>query len=301
MYGMKENKGLYHTFTLFDTLGKSSFTINPERGGIVTELEAGGTGNVLYMNEATYQDPARYIRGGIPVLFPMVGRLSGDQYQIREETYSMPVHGLVRNYPWEIRGTSFTDGARIVVGIQSNEEMRKAFPFSFDVEFTYTLKGQTLTVEQCFQNLSDQDMPVSFGFHPYFKVRDKKAAQVCLNSETYIDMVNGDRKPAKDIPDFDGEPEVGCLYLDVNDRQAELKTGDYCIKLTFGNGYRHVLLWSLPGEEFICVEPWTAKPDALNTKEELITIPKGECARSFMAISIVHEAGVQERAGTVCW
>lgn len=300
MYGMRETKGLYRTVTLYDTSEKSSFTINPERGGIVTEFQVDGIGNVLYMNEEIYNDPSKYIRGGIPVLFPMTGRLSGDKYQVRGETYSMPVHGLIRNYPWEIRGTSFTDGAGIVVGIKSNEETEKAFPFSFDVEFTYTLKGHTLTVGQCFKNLSGRDMPVSFGFHPYFKVLDKKNTRVSLKADGYKDMVSGDMVPAKEVPDFTREPEVGCLYLDVGGQKAELRTGGYRVELVFSKDYRHVLLWSLPDEDFICVEPWTAKPDALNTEEELIHIRQGGSIRSFMEISVLKADGGQERTGTVC-
>lgn len=297
MYGIRETKDLYQTFTLYDTLGNSSFTINPERGGIVTDFQIDGIGNVLYMNDATYNGTSKYIRGGIPVLFPMVGRLSEDQYQARGKTYSMPVHGLIRNYPWEVRGTSFTDGARIVVGIKSNEEMENAYPFSFDVEFAYTLKGHTLTVEQCFTNMSDQDMPVSFGFHPYFKVPVKKNARVELNADIYQDMVSKAMVSAEKIPDFTGEPEVGCLYFDVKGQKATLHTGDYRVEVKFDKNYRHVLLWSLPQEDFICVEPWTARPDALNTGEELIEIRRGACIRSFMEISVLLDAGAGKGQG----
>lgn len=301
MYGMRETKGQYQTYTLYDTAENSSFTINPERGGIVTEFSVGEAGNILYMNDGIYRDPSKYIRGGIPVLFPMAGRLTGDKYQVQGETYSMPVHGLVRNYPWEIRKTNFTDGAEIVVGMQSNEETKKAFPFSFDVEFTYRLKGSTLAVEQAFKNLSSRDMPVSFGFHPYFRVLDKKNAKVLLDADTYKDMVSGAVVPAEEVPDFTGEHEVGCLFQDVRGQKAVLKADGCHIELEFDCSYRHVLLWSLPNEEFICVEPWTAKPDALNTNEELIRIGKGECVRSYMAISVFRDTDRKERTGTVCW
>lgn len=301
MYGIRETNGQYQTFTLYDTSGNSSFTINPGRGGIVTGFQVDDIGDVLYMNEEIYSDPSKYIRGGIPVLFPMTGRLSGDRYQVQGETYSMPVHGLVRNYPWEIRDTSFTDGAKIVVGIQSNEETKRAFPFSFDVQFTYTLKGSTLTVEQVFANLSGQDMPVSFGFHPYFRVKDKKKAKVLLDADTYKDMVSGAMVPAGEIPDFTGEPEVGCLFLDVRGQKAVLKADGYRVEVGFAHNYRHVLLWSLPKEDFICVEPWTARPDALNTEEELIRIRPGERICSYMEISVSQDTGGEERTGTVCW
>ncbi len=300
MYGMKETKGQYQTYTLYDTEGNSSFTINPGRGGIVTEFHVDGIGDVLYMNEDIYRDPEKYIRGGIPVLFPMTGRLTEDRYQVQGEGYSMPVHGLVRNYPWEIRDTSFTDGAEIVVGMQSNEATKKAFPFSFDVQFKYTLKGSTLSVEQTFTNRSDQDMPVSFGFHPYFRVKDKKGAKVSVDADTYKNMVSGEVMTAEEAPDFAGESEVGCLYLDVRGDKAVLKADGYRVEVGFARNYRHVLLWSLPNEDFICVEPWTAKPDALNTEEGLIRIRPGESICSYMKLSVFQNIDREERTGTIC-
>lgn len=300
MYGIRVNEGDRETYTLYDSGKESSFTINPKRGGIITEFKTRDFGHILYMNEEIYKDPLKYIRGGIPVLFPMTGRLSGDTYKLQGVEYSMPVHGLVRNYPWEIRDTSFTDSATIVVGLKSNEEMKKAFPFSFDVEFTYTLKGNTLTLSQRFTNFSRQDMPVSFGFHPYFKVMDKKTAAVDLAASSYKDMVSGRIVSGQEKPDFTKDQETGCLYLEVKNQKARLRADDRCIDLSFDKNYRHILLWSLPGEDFICVEPWTAKPDALNSKEELIYIRPGETLRSFMEITVYKGENQQERTGTVC-
>lgn len=286
MYDIEEKKGQYTTFTLSDTSGKSCFTINPERGGIVTDFEVDGIGSILYMNEAIYRDPAKYIRGGIPVLFPMTGRLTGDVYRLHDTLYSMPVHGLVRNYPWEVRGTQRKDGAAITIGLRSDETMKQAFPFDFDVEFTYLLKGNTLTVCQAYTNLSGEDMPVSFGLHPYFHVKDKKNARIMLDFASYQDMVSGKLIAGAGIPDFTEGSEVGCLFLDVGGQKAALEADGYRVELAFDGVYRHVLLWTLAGEDFICMEPWTAKPDALNTGEELIRIRPGETMRTAVSITV---------------
>lgn len=290
MFEIKETVGQYRVFTLFDKTEKSHFTINPERGGIVTEFQVEGIGDILYMNEEIYKDPSKYIRGGMPVLFPVAGRLSEDSYRFQDTEYFMPVHGLARNYPWEVRAVSLTEGAEIVVGLRSNEETLQAFPFSFDMEYTYTLKGNTLAVKQNIHNLSAQIMPLSFGFHPYFKVMDKQKAKVLLKSDRYKDMVSGNVVLASESPDFTKEPELGCLFLNVADKRAVLLADRCRIEITFEQNYRHILLWSLAGEDFICVEPWTAKPDALNTKEDLLYVKPGESVQSFMNITVTKEA-----------
>lgn len=56
--------------------------------------------------------------------------------------------------------------------------------------------------------------------------------------------------------------------------------------VSFSNNYKYQLIWSVQEEGFICIEPWTAKADALNTKEDLISIKPGECMKSWIEISI---------------
>ena len=51
--------------------------IVPERGGLVSEWLCNGR-EVLYFDQERYADPAKSIRGGIPVLFPICGNLPDD-------------------------------------------------------------------------------------------------------------------------------------------------------------------------------------------------------------------------------
>lgn len=50
------------------------------------------------------------------------------------------------------------------------------------------------------------------------------------------------------------------------------------------------VVWTLAGRDFVCVEPWTAPADALNTGQGLLWIAPGEARRLWLRIS--SERGV---------
>jgi galactose mutarotase-like enzyme len=35
------------------------------------------------------------------------------------------------------------------------------------------------------------------------------------------------------------------------------------------------VIWTLPGKDFVCLEPWTAPANALNSGESLLIVPPG--------------------------
>ncbi|HEY8537391.1 MAG TPA: hypothetical protein VIL28_00910 [Steroidobacteraceae bacterium] len=61
------------------TCGHIETTIAPHRGAIVTSLRIDGR-ELLYFDEATFNDPAKNVRGGIPLLFPTPGKLENDRW-----------------------------------------------------------------------------------------------------------------------------------------------------------------------------------------------------------------------------
>ena len=47
------------------------------------------------------------------------------------------------------------------------------------------------------------------------------------------------------------------------------------------------VVWTLAGRDFICLEPWTAPGNALNTNEHLIVLPGGQSHMSWIEIEYV--------------
>ena len=103
----------------------------PERGGIVSEWRCGERG-VLYFDQERYADPAKSIRGGIPVLFPICGNLPGDLLQVNGVEHTLKQHGFARNLPWQLQLLDDQSGVRL--SLSSNDETLKAYPFAFLME-----------------------------------------------------------------------------------------------------------------------------------------------------------------------
>lgn len=60
---------------------------------------------------------------------------------------------------------------------------------------------------------------------------------------------------------------------------------DTRVKLSYSDVFKYVVLWSVEGKPFVCVEPWMAKTHELNHKEELPLIEAGTTLEAWMEIA----------------
>ena len=71
----------------------------PARGAIVSALAVGDR-ELLYLDRATLEDPAKNVRGVVPVLFPFCGKLADETFAL---TGTKPKqHGFGRNKAWSM-------------------------------------------------------------------------------------------------------------------------------------------------------------------------------------------------------
>ncbi len=237
----------------------------PARGGMVTRFSVGDV-PVLFLNEATLRDPRKSVRGGIPVLFPIAGRLPGDHYAIGGSTFLMKQHGFARTLPWTVVDESTGDGASVTLGLEASAATRAQYPFEFALRFTYRLRGGTLSVEQRFENRGDGPMPLRPGLHPYFFVPDatKAGARVDTDATRAYDNTAG-REVAVTLPIALANREVDLFLLDHRPRATVLhRPGLPGVSIGFGDDQEVLVVWTLPGCDFVCVEPWRARPGALS-------------------------------------
>jgi galactose mutarotase-like enzyme len=242
---------------LEDESARASVTLAPPRGGIATRFTVGDV-PVLFLDETTLRDPSKNVRGGIPVLFPLAGKLADERYRVGERQYAMPQHGFARNAPWAIAGESVTDGASVTLTLEASAATRALYPFEFALRFTYRLRGAALRVEQRFENRGDAPMPATPGLHPYFYVPDatKAVARVDTDATRAHDNVSG-HDVAIERPVVLAGREVDLVLLDHTPRHAVLhRPGLPGVRLSFGADEKLLVLWTLPGRDFVCVEPW---------------------------------------------
>jgi len=268
--------------------GPDAFKIAPQRGGIVTELTLGGH-RLLYLDRDTFNDPSKSVRGGIPILFPICGPLRDDRWETGGREYGMKQHGFARVLPWQVVSQ---EADRITIELTSSEVTRTSYPFDFSIRYTYQVSAGHLHIEQAFENRSPQPMPFSSGFHPYFATLDKSALRFDIPASVAAPNPYGD---AHSFSGFDFSADVIDLRFPV--RNAALSpdmpaprahfddpTQARRITLSAHPDYRSFVFWTLRDKPFCCLEPWTARGDALNTGDDVLEVKPGETRHLWFEI-----------------
>lgn len=283
-YQISTRNDPYVIYELIESATDSRVQICPERGGIVIGCQLNGE-ELLYLDRATFVDPKANIRGGIPVLFPICGQLVGGEYEWEGVTYKMRNHGVSRTEAWEVAEQSTDGQAALTVVQRSDATTLAAYPFEFELRFTYRLKDGKLTIAQSYRNLSDRPMPVQAGFHPYFATGDNKKLAYRSDATKLLDYNDNQVKPFDGTFDLNGKVESSAL-LDAKTPSISFPLRDAgTITLDYSEPFNKVVLWSVEGKPFICVEPWTALNEALNTREGLIMVQPGEALDLDLGIS----------------
>lgn len=239
--------------------------IAPQRGAIVTSFRVRER-ELLYLDQATFNDRSKNVRGGIPLLFPAAGKLLEDRWQHG----TMKQHGFARNMAWTVAAQS---ESQVTLLLGANDETLSSYPWKFTASLTYAIEPATLVLSFEVVNEDSTPMPFAFGLHPYFVVRDKAHAKIPTKATRAYDNV------AKTIVPFGGfdftSAEVDLHLVDHGSTSATLDLGDATIAMECSSEFKRWVVWTLPGKEFICLEPWSAPGNALNTGEDLIEVPPG--------------------------
>jgi galactose mutarotase-like enzyme len=257
----------------------------PARGGIATQMSVGGR-PLLYMDEGTLLDTTKNVRGGIPVLFPSPGPLEKERFTRNGRSGSMNQHGFARQRPWMVLASSAHEAT---LTLASDASTRAEFPWDFLVTLRYEVGPRSLVIEQLVENQSDEAMPFAFGFHPYFAVpnRDKEKATIPTLAKRAWDNVTK-REIDLEAPIDLTAREVDLHLVDHRASEATLDLGDGSRIVVSGtSAYRRWVIWTLAGKDFVCLEPWTAPANALNTGDDLLLVEPGKTVDLSVRIALL--------------
>jgi aldose 1-epimerase len=300
---------------LADAARKTEVTILPSIGNMAYELKVNGK-NVLYVPEANLAKfKARPSMNGIPFLAPWANRLDQQAFYANGKKYTfnmglgnvrgnIPMHGFLGTSPaWKVAAVKADAKSAWVTSrleFWKYPDMMAQFPFAHTIEMTYRLQEGVLQIETVLRNESTEPMPVSIGFHPYFRLaespRDKWKIHVPVRDHWVVDrnkIPTGEIKPA-DLPDpllLEGRTfdDYFSNLIRGADGRAEFWVQGEKEKLSvlFGPKYTVCVLYVPAGREFLCFEPMAAMTNAMNmaqagTYKELQSIPPGgEWRESF--------------------
>ncbi len=319
--------------TLTDRATDTVVTVVPSVGNIATAMRVKGH-NVLRFPHASLADfKARPAATGIPFMGPWANRLDEAAFyangrrhpfdlslgNIRGET---PIHGfLTTTDRWQVITTAASADAALVTSrldVYRQPAWMRQWPYAHTVEITYRLADGVLEVATAIANLSDDPMPVSIGFHPYFQLtdtpRDQWRLAVGATSRWLLDarkLPTGETEdaarllppPSVTLRDYNLDDVFSDLVRDADGRATMTVWGAaQRLDVVLGPRYRSVVVWapnpsgtgrggqgdSPPMERnFICLEPMAGITNALNLAHrgqyrELQTIaPGGTWRESF--------------------
>lgn len=224
--------------------------------------------------------------GQSPLLFPIVGRLRGDTYQLNGQSYSLRKHGFAKRMRFALESHA-EDSLTLL--LTDDETTRAVFPFAFELRAVYTLLSNGFRMEFCVANRSKETMYFSIGAHPGFQC--KMGDRVILDAPETADAFRLDEnalRAAETAPVFRESREVEILpdtfardaliFSGLRSRGATLaRRNARGVHVDFG-GAPCLGLWAKPGANYVCIEPWYGIDDRFDAghdfarKEQILSL-----------------------------
>lgn len=283
-YSIERHDDPFETLSLHDAAASARVVLAPARGGLVTRFDVGGQ-PVLFLDETTLRDPQKNVRGGIPVLFPFGGPLRGDRFEAAGTT--MKQHGFARSLPWTTDAPSLERGAAVTMRLRADDTTRALYPFDFELAFTARLLDATLHLEQRFVNVGEKPMPIAPGLHPYFAIPDSAKARARVTTDATRGFDNVTKKDVAITGPLDlTAAELDVYLLDHRPRETRfVRPGMRDVLIRFGADQEALVVWTLRGKGYVCVEPWARTANALNEGRAILVAP-GQAHETTLTISL---------------
>jgi galactose mutarotase-like enzyme len=256
-------------------------TIENEK--LICTIESEGAEIRSLKNKATGEeyiwqiDPAIW-GSSSPVLFPAIGKIKDDKVVFKSNDYQMAKHGIIRHN--DQLSFEQADDSSCTFTLVSSEETLKKYPFKFSFSVTFTLIEQRLIMNYQVENRDSVPMHFACGGH---------TAYACPLDEktTLSDYVVEFPTPVNLMANLLGESgllsyhtreilsnentlplsntlfnEDALIFSDIAFDWIRLRKKNKTkgIVARFPD-YPHLALWSKPGADFVCVEPWLGLPD----------------------------------------
>jgi len=268
------------------------------------------SGNTEYL----WQGDPKYWADRAPLLFPFIGRLTGNSYRLRGTVYPMSIHGFAASSVFSVVDKSKDC---LVMELTDTTETRKQYPFAFSLQIIYRLVGCGVEITYRVENRSSETMPFGIGGHPGFRVPLVDGECFEDYSITFSQPCQPDRIGFTPAVYLSGRDERYPLAEDTRlDLQHSLFDEDAIIlknmarEVTLqsrksGKGVRvafphmpYLGIWHWPNTDapYVCIEPWSSLPsrqDVLEDfycKSDMIQLEPGYTYTNTWSITLIQEA-----------
>jgi aldose 1-epimerase len=313
---------------LTDAKNQIVVSIVPSVGNVAFEMTVKGH-NILRWPYASVEDfSAKPGLSGIPFMGPWANRLDEQAFYANGRRYALdmelgnvrggaiPIHGFLSTTDqWKVVEARADDSAAWITSrldVFRNPMWMKQFPFAHAIEMTYRLQDGVLEVRTRIDNMSQEPMPVSIGFHPYFQLTDAPRDEwtISVGARTHWLLApnkipTGETQPIESVfpapasaalKDYDLDHVFSDLVRDAAGRAVmTVKGKTQELDVIVGPNYRAMVMYApMPqapdpskpqpapaqSRNFICFEPMAGITNAMNLAhkglyKELQSIPPG--------------------------
>jgi aldose 1-epimerase len=255
---------------------------------------------------------------GIPLLHPWANRLAQRRFSVagREvdldsdalplslDPNGLPIHGLLAGASgWHVeRHEPVGDGALLAASFDfsSHDELMAAFPFPHRLLFEATLAGTSLTIATTIRATGDATVPISFGYHPYFRLpgidRSDWEIEIPVRERLRLDrqMLPTGELEAAPVP----AGRLGSRTFDdafaapADAAPLVLAGGRRRIEVSFVAGYPYVQAYAPADDDVVALEPMTAPTNALVVGgPNLPLLAPGDSYEATFSIALIDRGG----------
>jgi aldose 1-epimerase len=260
---------------------------------------------------------ARYVAArstmGIPLLHPWANRLGARRFEVagREvdvdaaqppaagDPSGLPIHGFMSAAPgWRVSRRDPTgDGGTLAADFDFTADagLMRAFPFPHELTIEATLAGPALTIATTVRASGDAAVPISFGYHPYFRLpgvgRSDWEVEIPVRQRLVLDdrmLPTGEREEIE-VP---GGPLGSRTFDDAYVAPSvsvpfTVAGGGRRIAIAFDSGFPYAQVYAPADDDVIALEPMTAATNALVAGgPDLTLVEPGESYRASFSVTV---------------
>lgn len=243
-----------------------------------------------------------------PILFPIVGKLKDDRYEIEGDVYNLKQHGFARDMVFKIEEKN---KKMLSFSLSEDQETLKVYPFRFCLRVNYQIEENSLFVKAEVINKDEKALPFSIGFHPAFCCpfeKEENFSDYCLVFEKdekcerlFLDngLIAGKgffaaKKRKLNLTEqlFINDAVIlkNTLSKKIILQRKDLKGAK--IEVNF-KGFPYLGLWKKKSAPFICIEPWQGVNDYEDfsgnfyNKEGVVILKSNEIANFEFSITLI--------------
>jgi len=284
-------------------------TIIPSAGAILNKLEVPHNGKVINIIDG-FKDADDWKANFTPAfsgakLSPFVCRLNNSTYAWEGQQYTTgkffmnghAIHGLLYGVEHEViitAASAFMCECKFLYHYKGTEP---GYPFAFDMNILYRLESDCrLTIITMVHNRSGRTIPMSDGWHPYFKLGQTiDNATLQINAKKQVEF-NDALLPTGELISnekwFSGAPLKDAFLdnsfvLDMEESMPHCILSDEQLGLELyicpDRSYPYLQVYTPDHRKSIAIENLSSPPDSFNNKMGLIALePEGSQAFQTM-------------------